>query len=413
MTAVPRPPRVAYLLSRFPKLSETFVIMEIVALRRQGFDIRIYPFIEERGAVAHAEVPALMEAVRRIPPPAALRVLLAQLQWAASRPRAYLGVWVTVVRELWRSPGQLARAALTVPRSAWFARDMRRNGVEHIHAHFANHPAAGALVIGRLSGIPYSFTAHAHDLFVDRSMLCAKIDESAFTVTISEYNRRLMLRECPRADEKVHVIHCGVETSLFAPAERPIRSSEPVGLVCIGTLEPKKGQSHLVEACALLRDRGVRVTCTLIGDGPDRESLDGLIAARDVGNVVRIAGALPRSEVARALASADIAVLPSIQLPSGRMEGIPVSLMEAMASGLPVVSTRISGIPELVEDGDNGLLVEPGDAAALADALQSLAEDRDLRGAMGQRGRRTVQEGFDLDRCAAQLAAAVTEAASR
>lgn len=413
MTAVARRPRVAYLLSRFPKLSETFVIMEMVALRRQGFDISIYPYIEERGAVAHGEVPSLMEAVRRIPAPAALHVLVAQLQWATRQPRAYLGVWATVVRELWRSPGQLARAALTVPRSAWFARDMRRTGVEHVHAHFANHPAVGAFVIRRLSGIPYSFTAHAHDLFVDRRMLCTKIDESAFTVTISEYNRRLMLRECPRAEEKVRIIHCGVETSLFAPSERPVRSSEPIRLLCIGTLEPKKGQRHLVEACAMLRHRGVRFSCTLIGDGPDRQALAGLIATRGLGPVVRIAGALPRSDVAQALASADIAVLPSIQLASGRMEGIPVSLMEAMASGLPVVSTRISGIPELVEDGGTGLLVEPGDAPALADALQALAEDPDLRAAMGQRGRRTVQERFELDRCTAQLAVAITEAAGR
>lgn len=406
-----RRPHVAYVLSRFPKLSETFVIMEIVTLQRQGFTVSIYPYIAERSPIAHREVDEIGDRVVRLPRPAALHVAAAQLYWLVRRPIRYGGAWATVLRELWRSPGQLARALVTIPRSAWFARRMVASGVTHVHAHFSNHPALGALVVGRLTGLPYSFTAHAHDLFVDRRMLCTKVAESAFTVTISEYNRALIARDCPTVADRVRVIHCGVDLSLFDA--RPAAPADRLRLVCVGTLEPKKGQRHLVDAVGLLRERGIGVMCTLIGDGPDRASLEARIASLGLADSVTLAGGLPREEVARGLAAADVAVLPSVPLASGRMEGIPVSLMEAMACGLPVVSTSISGIPELVDDGRSGLLVPPGDAGALADALARLAHDPDMRQRMGQEGRARIVESFELDRCVAELGAEIAAVGAR
>jgi glycosyltransferase involved in cell wall biosynthesis len=193
------------------------------------------------------------------------------------------------------------------------------------------------------------------------------------------------------------VVHCGVDTGLFQPRSKALRSAgDPLTIVCVGSLEEKKGQRYLVEACEILRARGVNFMCHLIGDGATREALAQQIAAAGLDDMVRLEGGQPRSEVARFLQSADVVALPSIVTKSGKMEGIPVALMEPLACEVPVVSTRISGIPELVEDGVTGLLVPPADAAALADALQRLAEQPELGLRMGRAGREKVLAEFDL-----------------
>jgi glycosyltransferase involved in cell wall biosynthesis len=267
-----------------------------------------------------------------------------------------------------------------------------------------------ALIVHRLTGLPFSFTAHGHDIHVERRMLREKVDASSFAVMISEYNRRLVLEECPGTDpRKLHVLHCGADTELFAPGARS-HAAGALSLVCVGSFIEVKGHRYLIEACRILRERGTAVRCHLVGDGPGRHDLEDAIERAGLGEEIVVHGSLPRPAVARLMSAADVIVQPSVPTRRGSREGIPVSLMEGMACGLPAVASRISGIPELVEDGENGFLVPPRDPGALAVALDRLAGDPGLRQRMGRAARRKVLDAFDLSRNAARLAALIREA---
>ncbi len=398
-------PAVAYVMSRFPKLSETFILTEILALQQRGIRVEIYPLLRERGALAHPDAVALTAGARYLPFCSAA-VVGSQLHWLRRRPRAYLGTLRDVVAGTWGSANFLLGGLAVFPKVAHAARLMQRDGVVHVHCHFANHPALAGLVIARLTGLPYSFTAHGSDLHVERRMLGEKVAEAAFVATVSEFNRRVILRECGgRFADKVHVVHAGVDTGLFAPGGGHAPAPGPLRVLCVGTLHEVKGQAHLVEACRLLVAQGVDVACVLVGDGPDGPMLARRVQAAGLGGRVRLVGARTREQVSAELAAADVLVAPSVPTRAGRREGIPVVLMEAMSSGLAVVASDLSGIPELVEHDVSGLLVAPGDAAGLAAALRRLAADPALRGRLGAAGRRRVLDGFDVAISAGELAA--------
>ncbi len=390
---------VAYIVPRFPKLSETFVLYEMEALRGRGVSVHVFPILPHSEPVHHPEVEGY-RARTHSEPLISLAILRSQLYWLGHRPGRYLGTWWKVITGTLLAPRVAARALAVVPQAAHNARVMQRLGITHVHAHFANHPATAAWIVHRLTGIAYSFTAHAHDLYEDRHLLCQKVTDAAFTVAISDFNRRLIQNEC-NGHARVEVVHCGIDPRVFSGGRK--RSGGRLRLICVGMLEPKKGHPYLIEACQLLKNDGLSLECVLIGDGPDRQKLEKLIRDRHLGDVVTIAGAQPRKVVVSSLAAADIAVLPSVRLASGKMEGIPVALMEAMASRLPVVATRISGIPELIDDGESGLLVPERDARALAQAILSIAEMPDRGLGMGLRGRARIERDFDLSAAAEHL----------
>jgi glycosyltransferase involved in cell wall biosynthesis len=285
------------------------------------------------------------------------------------------------------------------PKAVHFGRSMALDGVQHVHAHFASHPAAAAFVIHRLTRIPYSFTAHGSDLHRDRHMLSEKVEEAAFVATISNFNRELIVRECGEAfAEKVKVIRCGVNTDFFRPpaAGRSLRPGAPFRIFCVGTLHEVKGQAYLIEACAKLAARGLKFSCEFVGEGPDASKLRKLAAEAGIADRVVFHGAQSRHQLVQLLHQADVVVAPSVPTANGRREGIPVSLMEAAACGLPLVASRITGVPELVEDGVVGFLVEPRDSTELAAALERLAGDSPLRRRFGAEARFKVLREFDL-----------------
>jgi glycosyltransferase involved in cell wall biosynthesis len=408
-----RPLRLAYLMSRFPKATETFVLNEILELEALGHHVEIFPLVREHEAVVQPGVEPLVARAHDVRP-LSMAVVRAQLHWLRRRPKAYVTAWAEAITGNLRSPKFLARALVVVPLAATFAERMEGLGIDHIHAHWATHPALAALVAGRLTGRPYSFTAHAHDLYVDRTMLEEKIRRARFVVTISAMNRRLIAGWFgPRAAARITVIHCGVDPAVFAPpaASEPATaepSTLPVPavreLVSIASLQPQKGQIHLVRACGLLRDAGRAVHCTLVGDGEERPRLEAEIARLGLADVVTLAGAQPRDRVAKIVRAADVVVQPSVVLGSGKTEGIPVALMEALAAERPVVASRLSGIPELIRDGETGLLVEPGDPAKLADAIARLLDDPAAASRMARAGRELVLREFDLRRNTERLA---------
>lgn len=399
------PPRIAYLMSRFPKLTETFVLYEMRAVEDLGARIELYPLRREPGTILHEEATrwvgrAHFDCLHPV------RIARANIAVLIRQPVRYL---TTLVRLLWHtlgSPRYFAGGLVFFPRAVGFAGQMQREGVGHVHAHFASHPAAAAWVIHRLTGIPYSFTAHGSDLHCDRHMLREKVADAEFVIAISEYNRRVILETCGSGvADRVHVVHCGVDTGAFRPRDgAPDAKRGPArAILCIGILHPVKGQTYLIEACRLLAQRGVPFTCDFVGDGPDLAKLARQAEQAGIADRVHFRGRLTQEEIRDILRLGDVVAAPSVPTRDGRREGIPVVLMEAMASGVPVVASRLSGIPELVEDGKTGLLIEPGDARGLALTLERLLGDPALRGRLGAAGRTKVEREFDLRGSAVRL----------
>jgi glycosyltransferase involved in cell wall biosynthesis len=243
-------------------------------------------------------------------------------------------------------------------------------------------------------------------------MLPEKLAEAAFAVPISEYNRDVILRECAgRFGDKLEVIHAGIDTSFFRARNGSRGAAGPLSILSVGTLHEVKGQAYLIEACRQLERDGVDFVCRLVGDGPDRGALEDQIAAAGLQARVFVLGPRPRAEVAELMRASDVLVAPSVPTRQGKREGLPIVLMEALASGLAVVASRLAGIPELVEDGRTGLLVEPRDAAGLAAALRRLADDPALRERLADAGRAKVELEFDAYENAARLAARCARAA--
>ena len=394
------PLTVAYMMSRFPKLTETFVLDELVAVDRQGVRIELFPLLRERTTVMHPEAAAWVERAHFLPflSPAILRSNVAFL---VRHPRRYLGTLAAMLRGTAGSLNFFVGGLGIFPKVVHAAGEMRRLGVKHVHCHFATHPALAGFLIHRLVGIPYSFTAHGSDLHVDRTMLCRKAAEAAFVVTISRSNAAVFEAECGAPVPGLEVIHCGIDGSVFRPTQRP--PGETLQVTCVGTLHEVKGQRFLLEATAELVRRGVAVAVTFIGDGPDRADLEVLADTLGIASVVTFAGQRRRAEVLDRLAATDVLVAPSVPTAEGKREGLPVVLIEALAAGVPAVASALSGIPEIVETDVTGITVQPGDARAIADALERLARDPALRARLGSGGRARVAAEFDLDTNARRL----------
>lgn len=388
--------RVGYVVSRFPKLSETFVLREMVALEALGWEIELFPLLQGDGAVVHAEAEPWLPRARRVngQPWELLRSNLAALVRA---PGDYLSLWACVLQGYRRSPRALIRALALVPGSVYLAAMVRRDGVPHLHAHFATYPLLAAWVVHRLTGTPYSVTVHAHDLFTGTPMLIRKLADAQFVVAISEYNRNFLVSEVDdNLAGRTAVVHCGVVSELYGPTGPRTAPEGVLDVLCIGSLQEYKGQIHLIEACRLLVDRGQSVRCRIVGEGAWRSVLAGAISAAGLDGIVELLGSRTEREVAVLLRECDVYVQPSVVATDGQMEGIPVSLMEALATGLPVVSSDLSGVPELVRHGETGWLVPPGDPGALADALEEVALRPELALARGAAGRAHVKREFEL-----------------
>ena len=399
--------KVAYIMSRFPKLTETFILYEMLAMQQQNMQVEVYPLLRERDEVMHPEAMQFVR-VAHFQPFMSLPILRANLYFLWKKPAAYLKTLWDVLRANWGSYNFFTGVIGIFPKTVLFAYQMRADQVQHVHAHFASHPAAAGFIIHRLVGISYSFTAHGSDLHRDRHMLREKVAEAAFVVAISEYNKELIISECRgNYREKVKVVHCGVDTQVFRARahETPYEKGEnPFMILCVGTLHEVKGQPYLIEACRLLQERGYDFECHFVGDGPDRKPLNELVEQAGLAGRVRFHGRLTREQIARLLMDADVLAAPSVPTRDGRREGIPVVLMEAMGSGVPVIASDLSGIPELVNHQLTGLLVTPRDAKALADALERFIENPGVRRSLGKAGRAKVVGEFDLNKNAATLA---------
>jgi glycosyltransferase involved in cell wall biosynthesis len=387
---------VAYLVSRFPHVSETFIVREVAGVAAEGVDVELRSLYPPVDPTVHPEAEPWVAGLRR---PSPLEGVAALGWWAVRRPLRLASSLAAVTAGYGRRPALCARALATAALGAAHAREIASEGrVAHVHAHYATYPALAAWLVRRLAGVPYSFTAHAHDLYVDQSMLARKVRDAAFVVTISDFNRRFLEPYGGGAE----VVHCGVDPERAPFAPRAPAADGPVRALCVASLQEYKGHAVLLDALA--RPGLERVEVDLVGGGALRDALEARARTLGIAERVRFHGSLPAPRVAELLAAADLFVLPSVVAADGQMEGIPVALMEALAHGVPVVTTRLSGIPELVRDGETGLLAEPGDPGSLAEALAAVLADPEAAQVRAQAGRRLVEEEFDLRASARRMA---------
>lgn len=392
---------IAYLVSRFPSISQTFILNEIVELEALGWDVRLLPMIKSAENVIHPGAADIAERATFLRVPT-LGCVRANLRWATKKPLLYLRALSSAFTLPGRNVRFYARALWTTLWAVMIASEVEKQGIRHIHAHWATFPAHAAFVISELTGCTYSFTAHAHDIYANPYGMKKKIENAEFVVTISEFNRRHLASQVTKGC--LRVIRCGVDVSKLAFSPREVRSESSIRVLAVGTLEEKKGHKYLVEACSKLIEDGNKIECRIVGDGPERSSLEGLISHLDLAGAVTLVGSLSSDAVAAELGWADIFVMPSIIASNGMMEGIPVALMEAMASGAPVIASNISGIPELVADGVSGILVNQKDPEAIAVAVVALNVDEELRLSLCTAARAAVAESFDLSQNVKMLA---------
>ena len=392
------PTHVAYLVAHYPAVSHTFIDREIGGLRARGVRIDT---LSVRPA---AEADLLTEEDRRaaretftILPPRPLRFARAHARALARDASAYAGTLVAALRMGGRSPRDTLWQLFYFAEAILAWDELDRRGIRHVHAHFANVATAIAMLAARYGGLSWSFTMHGPTEFDDvtRYALADKVRAASFVAVIGHYARsQLMKLVEPEHWEKLRIVRCGVDTERFAPVDRGDRPAHaPLEVLCVGRLVPDKGQGILLEALAALRAGGTDARLTLVGDGPDRAGLEARTRELGLDGAVTFTGSVGQDRIRDHYAAADVFCLPSFA------EGIPVVLMEAMATGLPVVTTQIMGIPELVAD----MLVPPGDVAALHDALAALAADPARRAALGEAGRARVVEAFRIEDAAAAL----------
>jgi glycosyltransferase involved in cell wall biosynthesis len=387
----PSPARVqlAYLLSRYPACSHTFFLNEIEGLRQLGFEIVTASINPCDRPIAELEELERDEAANTFyVKQAGLWALLRDITGALFfRPFGVLrGLYFTVC--LGGSPIRFFYFVEALLVGAW----MRRHGRSHLHVHFAGSVASVGMIVARTFPVTMSLTVHGPDEFydVEKFYLRQKIQASSFVCCISSFARsQLMLLSPSAVWDKLVVSRLGVDPSKFSP-RRHNPTSGPIEIVCVGRLVGAKGQHVLLAAVRHLLDEGRKVRLRLVGDGPERQSLEEAVVRYAISDHVIFEGAVSASRVRKILENASIFSLPSFA------EGIPVALMEAMAMEIPCVSTTIAGIPELIRNEVDGLLVSPSDDVQLASALARLIDDPELRRRFGSSGRLRVQQNYDL-----------------
>lgn len=411
-------PRLAYVVKMFPRFSETFILHELLELERLGHEITIYSLKRPVAGPTHPALSRLRARVVHLP----------------ERPAAWLTHGVAAVVPLVvRSPGTMARVLWYVAtrgtHQAWkrffqgacMARDLSRRPVDRVHAHFASAPARVALFAGRFAGLPFSFTAHAKDIFqegTDLDLLRDKIRAADFVVTVSEFNRSYLesLVRGPGVparrswavpadrrwrDPSVRRLYNGVDLELFTPADE-VAGDEVV--LAVGRLVEKKGFDDLVRAWPAVCARRPEARLIVVGDGPERERLGALADELGIADRIQWVGAEPQDVIRGRLARAALCCLPCRVGKDGNRDGLPTVLLEALASGVPCVSTTVTGIPEILREGVEGCLVPPGDVAALGAALAEMLSDGERLRRMGRAARLRAEERFDLRRNVGQLA---------
>ncbi len=389
------PVRLGYIVTEFPKTTETFIYRELIELQRAGHEIRLFHLTPFRGQeVVHDFARPVLNWAHGTGYISG-KALSAFGRALLRKPLAVLSMIGQMVRGGLENPRMLAKSLLILPKCLYFAEQLQAWGADHVHAGFATHPATCAWMIGRMTGIPYSVSCHAHDIFVSRSMLDFKLGEAACVRPISKFNQDYLQEKIPRLrQQRFAVIHIGLDLQALQPVP-PVTDAE-FRILYVGSLEVRKGVNDLLTALGRCAAELGNWRCDIMGDGPVRGDLENQVTALGLTELVKFHGKQPVEEIYQAYGRCHVLVVPSIVDESGRTEGIPTVLVEALAHQRPVLSTRVSGIPELVRPQETGWLVAPQDPAALAEALLEIHGDPATAAGRAAAGRQLVEEEFDL-----------------
>lgn len=385
---------VAYVFERFPSFGQTFCYREVAELERQGTKVHVFSIRRPVNEPAQDWDQQLVERVHYLPEE---KLLLPEVDRLLRGKGLPAEIRATV--EKWGRQSDFLRLYQAIH----VGRELQEKGLRRIHAHFAGMAARTAYWIREFFGIPYGFTAHANDVFAPRDFVVSLeklIENAAAVVTVSDYSVRLLQERFPPAAGKVRRVYNGVDLSRFSPSD--FGGSKP-SIVSIGRLIEKKGFGDLIKACAFLRAKGVAFHCSIIGEGPLEQTLRAQIATEGLDQSVELTGPRTQAQIAERLAHATVFVLPCTREADGGMDNLPTVIMEAMAAGLPAISTRLGGIPEMIEPGVNGELVPEHDPAALGEAIQRVIAEPALARRFGNRGREIAREKFSIETSARQL----------
>jgi glycosyltransferase involved in cell wall biosynthesis len=400
---------IAYVLKGYPRLSETFILQEILALERRGFQLQLYPIINPGEKLAHQAVQQVRAPVYYLHD-GEKGVVRNQLWLLRTRPLRYLRVWIDVLYKRRR-----IIAAQRLLEAGRLVKFIERQNVCWLHAHFAHGPTSVAHFAHLLTGIPFSFSAHAKDVYQSSpDLLITKVRSARFVTTCTDASRRylmMLLERLPDASQlqsKIHLVYHGVDIRCFSPTPAGAlsdRANWPPLILSVGRLVEKKGFRYLIAACKILAERGLHFQCAIYGDGPLMADLQHQVMRAGLEAYVRLYGPCAQEDLPDIYRSATIFALAPCVASNGDRDGIPNVLLEAMATGLPVVTTDVGGIPELIEHGYSGLLVPEKDPLALADALEQLLRDETQRHLLGSKARHHVVTHFDAERTLNQLTA--------
>ena len=389
----------AYLFERFPSFGQTFCYREVAELVRQGVTPPIFSIRKPKDEPPQDWDQRIVERVHYLPNE---EQLLHEVRRASKKGK--------LTEEVINTLDEWGRRTdfLRLYQAVYIGLHLQEIGIRHLHAHFAGMAARTAFWIGKFFPITFSFTAHANDIFTPRKFeigLDKLVDAARVVVTETDYAEKFLRERFPDRAAGIHRIYNGLDLAAFVTAAS---STAPPLIVAVGRLIVKKGFADLVRACRLLMERGKSFRCAIIGEGPLEQELGEEINQLGLQECVGLPGAKPQHEIREYLVAASVFVLPSVVDPDGGMDNLPTVIMEAMAAGLPVVSTATGGIPEMVVQNETGFLVPPGDAVALAGAIERLFDDLGLARCLGERGFQRAKQLFSIEKNVRELLATIT-----
>lgn len=404
------PPRttIGYILKGYPRISETFISNEILLLEQLGFSIRLFSMRHPREAFCHDSVKQIQAAVDYLPTELLLefhRLLPPNLFLAAKNPARYRKA-MALAGERFRRNRKLATLKHLL-QAGYMTNHFLLNepDIGHLHGHFAHSPTSVTMFASMLSGLPFSFTAHAKDIYTSNpAQLKEKIEKARFVVTCTRHNSEFLDQLAGPGSTPIHCVYHGIDLQLFTQPERDTKRQPPYKLLTIARMTEKKGLPDLYLALSLLKKKGLQFEHTLIGDGDDREKILAFIDELDLQDRCRCLGTRTHTEVLDQFRQSDLFVLACRIAKSGDRDGIPNVLVESLAMGVPALSTNVSAIPEILKHGETGYTIEPENPQLMAESIEKMLLDDNLRNRISIQGREWAQNEFDNRRWVRNLA---------
>ncbi len=389
------PKRIGYLLKMYPRFSETFIVNEILELERQGLEIFIFSLKPPEGGRFHPNISMVQAPVTYLP------------EYGQKEFWGFLKEnWDQLKIHSWNlGPAleyafreDLNKGMIPFMQALNLSLLLKKHNLSHLHAHFASLPAYVAMLANLISGISYSFTAHAKDIYnyqINQELLKDKIQKAQFVITVSEFNRLHLLNLYGNGNEpKIKVVYNGINLNLFSPDGQIPRQNNLI--LTVGRLVPKKGFEDLIEACSILKNQAQNFICKIVGAGELEPVLRQKIVEKNLHGEVELTGPKTQIEVIELLKQATLFCLPCVIAPDGNRDGLPTVLLEALAMGLPAVSTKLTGVPEIIDHNQDGLLVEPNSPVELSESLRILLKDSALREKFSKNGIAKAKQKFNI-----------------